>query len=1209
MTVKKLPWLLLLLLMPLSVRGGTIAPSLEILLQNLGQDESIKVLVVLEDQADIPGLDRNLRGAKAAMSQRHRLVVESLREAAARSQSGLVADLRAKSKVGRVVGFVPHWLINSIVVTATGETIRGIAARPDVARVEPDLVPVLISPVPGIKTIPAFADSGGIGTAPGIRLVGAPRVWSEYGIDGSGRIVGIMDTGVDGTHPALAARWRGNFAPAEECWLDAVGSGDTAFPVDRNSVGHGTHVMGTLTGLAPGDTIGVAPGARWIAANTILGNLGLLDNAVLASLEFMTDPDGDPSTTGDMPDVVHSSWGVFEAFDGYFDCDSRWWEAIDNIEAAGVVLTWAAGNEGPNFRSVRSPADRATSPYNCFSVGATEISDPSLIADFSSRGPSGCGGSYEIKPEVVAPGRDIYSARPGGLYQLLSGTSMAGPHVAGVVALMRQANPDLDVVSIKEILMATAIDGGDPGQDNIHGHGFIDAYAAVTAALTNIGTMTGTVSDQITGAPLADARITRYGGFNTTLTDDQGNFSLTMLAGRFDFLVSRFGYYTNGIAARIAPDSVATYHVALYPKPTAVISGLVSGPDGGPVAGAWVTPLDIPVDPVETDADGHYELELPKGTGVIYNLQGKAAGLGYVYHAVELVGDLVRDFDLPEQFVEDFETADFRSYPWTGSGNSAWTIDSVTRQQGKFSARSGAIRNDQSSNLSLNYYVSGDSYIQFWTRTSTEYFYDRLVFYLDGVPVAAWSGEKDWSQFRMLVPRGHHNFKWAYERDVAYAEGQDTVWLDFIEFPTTGEELFPSVSVDLSSLSATVAKGDTLDVPFIISNTGDWILDFEISIGDLLKNKAPAPGGAPRFQPKINSGGPDAFGYQWRDSDGLDGPVYEWVDITADGLIAGTGNDEMLGPFPLGFNFSFYESTYDSVRVCTNGFLSFTSLYPASDNVGIPEPYAPNNILAAFWDDLSDDAGGLIYYKSEPENDRFIVQFEQMARRATRAPESFQIILNGDGSILYQYDDVQETGHCTVGIENPAGDDGLLALIDRDNYLHDGMAILFEPPFIMARVAPAGGQIVPGSSLGASVTFDATNLEPGFHVAVMTIKSTDPVVPELLVPLMLTVTAVSGTPDVVPLRKVAFTGAVPNPFNPATSLKFSLPADARVELDIFDVSGRRVRSLVAGRLAAGPHSVPWKGRDDADRNVASGSYFARLTVDGVSSVKSVTLVR
>jgi hypothetical protein len=196
-----------------------------------------------------------------------------------------------------------------------------------------------------------------------------------------------------------------------------------------------------------------------------------------------------------------------------------------------------------------------------------------------------------------------------------------------------------------------------------------------------------------------------------------------------------------------------------------------------------------------------------------------------------------------------------------------------------------------------------------------------------------------------------------------------------------------------------------------------------------------------------------------------------------------------------------------------------------------------------------------------------------------------------------------------VGIENAVGDDGLLVVYDQDNHLRDGLAILLDPPVIMATVAPTEGQIAPGSSVQATVTFDATDLEPGTHVAVMTITSTDPEVSELLVPLLLTVNTVSAAPPVGLPSAVTFIGAVPNPFNPATNLKFSLPADADVVLVLFDVSGRRVRSLVAGHLSAGPHAALWNGRDDAGRNVASGTYFARLTVGGISRVKSVTLVR
>lgn len=1209
MNAQRLFPLLLFLIAAATASAGVIAPGLEAQLLDLDPTEPVKVLVVLDHQADIPALERSLQGAKAARSQRHRMVVESLRSAATVSQSDLLEYLAAELSAGRVVGFVPHWLVNSVVVTAIPAVVRDIAARPDVARVEPDLVASIISPVPSDRPQPAFADTIGVGTPPGITAIGAPRVWTELGIDGSGTIVGIMDSGVDGTHPAFADRWRGNFAPPEECWLDASGIGDTSFPVDRDAGGHGTHVTGILTGLAPGDTIGVAPGARWIAANTIVGGLSILDNSVMASLEFMADPDGDPTTNDDVPDVVQNSWGVSEAFVGYSDCDSRWWDAIDNCEAAGVVMVWAAGNEGPYNRTLRSPADRATTPLNSFSVGGTSSAFPYTIAEWSSRGPSGCPGDYRIKPEVVAPGLSIYGAAVGGGYKLLSGTSMAVPHVAGVVALMRQADPDLDVASIKEILMNTALDAGDPGEDNSYGHGFIDAYAAVISVLNNVGSIQGTITDQTTGNPLAGALVANQDGFNVVLTDENGYFHLTMLAGEANFLVSKFGYFDGGFGVSISSGGLSTHNVGLFLKPTATVSGHIYGPDGQPVAAGTVTPLDIPVAPVTANALGYYELVLPRGIGFIYDLVAGGPDMGHHYRTVELPDDIEIDFNLPERFFEDFETGTFFSYPWQGSGHSSWVIDSQNSYEGNFSARSGVVRNDQSSILSLDYYVSVDSYLQFWSKVSSEYYYDNLVFYLDGTPVAAWSGERDWSKYRRLIPRGHHTFKWVYVRDVAFYEGEDSAWLDFVEFPTTGEELFPAVALDAGSLTATVVQGDTTSVPFTITNVGDWTLDFGIGVGDLLKKGSTGGGDDLRVSPQVNGGGPDLFGYQWRDNDNINGPVYSWVDISSDGVNPGQGDDESMGPIPLGFDFNYYGSTYDEVRICTNGFLSFTSTDAAFENRTIPDAAEPNGILAAYWDDLNVNADGVVYYKSEPENDRFIVQYDRVFRLATGTRVTFQVILYRDGSILFQYADVPESDQCTVGIENPAGDDGLLVLYEKDNYLRNGMAIYFDPPVIIATVSPTTGQLAPGSSTPGRVKFDASGLEQGIHVAVMTVTSTDPVEPELLVPLILTVTGVSGEPVADLPPALIFAGAVPNPFNPNTSLKFSLPAPGKVELVIYDVSGRRVRSLVNGHLAAGSQSVPWNGRDDGNRNVASGTYFARLTAAGLTEVKSVTLVR
>jgi bacillopeptidase F len=327
---------------------------------------------------------------------------------------------------------------------------------------------------------------------PGLRAINADRVWHELGITGKGRLVANLDTGVDGDHPALTNRWRGNHEPWQECWRDALGYGDT---IPQDYYGHGTHVMGTLCGLGAGtgDTIGVAWEAEWIADNSINQWVGEeFDSDVTDAFEWFTDPDGDPGTIDDVPDVLQNSWGIDSRFGyDYQDCDYRWQTVIDNCEAAGVVVTFSAGNEGPDPQSHRSPANICKTPTTNFSIGAVDATHydfPYPIADFSSRGPSDCN-SIIKKPEVVAPGVQVYSSVPGGGYEQYGwdGTSMAGPHVAGVVALLRQADPDLDVDSIKQILMNTAVDLGLPGEENTFGWGIIDAYAAVSAIMVQRG--------------------------------------------------------------------------------------------------------------------------------------------------------------------------------------------------------------------------------------------------------------------------------------------------------------------------------------------------------------------------------------------------------------------------------------------------------------------------------------------------------------------------------------------------------------------------------------------------------------------------------------------------------------------------------------------------------------------------------------------------
>jgi len=532
-----------LMLSASSAFAGSIVPPLQAEMDRSAPGTVFSVIVNMKEQTDVPTLSQQLEARHATLAERHAAVITAL-QASSRSQEFLRNDIEPELASGAVLGYTSYWISNLMVVNGTKEAIERIAARSDVDVVEPNFRPELIKPVSMGLGGEGKAGTRGIGVTPGLRAIHAPEVWYRLGYNGAGRLIGGLDTGVDGTHPALGSRWRGagGQVPWQQCWLDLLGT-NTTFPND--GYGHGTHTMGTMTGLGAGtqDTVGVAWGAKWIACNAINQGVGSeFDNDVITAFQWFADPDGNPNTTEDVPDVVQNSWRINEGFGGgYTDCDTRWWNVIDNCEAAGVAVNFSAGNEGPGAHTIGSPPDRATTIYNAFAIGAVDATDyswPYPIADFSSRGPSGCTGVPEenkIKPEVVAPGVNVYSSIPGGGYdQNWSGTSMAGPHVSGIVPLLRQANPNLSVEDIKHILISTARDEGPAGEENTYGWGFVDAYAAVIQATVGFGQIQGHVTNgSWQNLAISGATVTLLENGTHFTTDGNGFFSGSAPAGTY----------------------------------------------------------------------------------------------------------------------------------------------------------------------------------------------------------------------------------------------------------------------------------------------------------------------------------------------------------------------------------------------------------------------------------------------------------------------------------------------------------------------------------------------------------------------------------------------------------------------------------------------------------------------------------------------------
>ncbi|MFA5928937.1 MAG: S8 family serine peptidase [Candidatus Margulisiibacteriota bacterium] len=381
------------------------------------------------------------------------------KEAVLSGQRSLTALLREAKQNGTISSFDNLWLLNAIKISAPASFLDSLNSRTDIKKIEVDWP--IRSPQPidrpaGFqKVVPGSAQSN-------ISQIYADSVWDNYRVnsipvDGLGVKIGVLDTGADYTHPLLASKIiaKRDFA------------GDNADASDHS--GHGTHVAGTI---AAGNGIGVAP-----RAELLIGRV--FDNSGNGELSNLATAAGWAVDNG--AKVINMSLG--EDTPGAF---SDYLSFINNLYNLRVVPVTAIGNSGPG-------TETSTSPGNCpNALGVGAVNGSNDIANFSSRGPISWGGVSYVKPDISAPGVGINSTYPtaSGSYSYLSGTSMACPHLSGVVALMLQANPSLGPDEIKSIIKNTATDRGAAGNDNDYGAGVVNAKLAVYYTDLTAPTMT-----------------------------------------------------------------------------------------------------------------------------------------------------------------------------------------------------------------------------------------------------------------------------------------------------------------------------------------------------------------------------------------------------------------------------------------------------------------------------------------------------------------------------------------------------------------------------------------------------------------------------------------------------------------------------------------------------------------------------------------------
>lgn len=449
-----------------TAQAATIDPDLSARMARDNGTKRYPVILHLAQQPDAAQFSQRI--ASMPQAQRGGRLLESLRAFNTPLQAPLLKELAAR-KAEDVVALVT---VNAVAAHLGANDIRELAKRKELDSIRYDIGLLAPSrrlmadpckparPTPRQRLpkscrddsrnrVPAVEVAGfdpQLPVTPALQGLGAPAAW-QAGTTGKGVTVAVVDTGIDASHPDLAGSFRGGAAD----WFDV--HGEHRRPVDRH--GHGTQIAGLVLGAGgSGQTLGVAPQAKWIAAriynDTNVGRLSQLHRI----MAWVLDPDGNPATA-DAPQIVLNAWGLGDrpgTCDLEFASDLRW------LRASGIHVVFAAGNGGPNDNSSVSPANNP----GALAVGA--LDGTGQLAMFSSRGVSACNArSY---PDLHAPGELLRTTdlSAGGIATTTAGTgtSFAAAIVSGELALLVQARPELSLSDREALLHPAGADAPPP---------------------------------------------------------------------------------------------------------------------------------------------------------------------------------------------------------------------------------------------------------------------------------------------------------------------------------------------------------------------------------------------------------------------------------------------------------------------------------------------------------------------------------------------------------------------------------------------------------------------------------------------------------------------------------------------------------------------------------------------------------------------------
>lgn len=657
-------------------------------------------------------------------------VIEELQDYSSSNQIPILNVLRGFRSHGLVDNIRPLWICNVIrfdVDSTSIESLRKALPYGTVRRVHP-VNAELFDPSTSF-----FVPPPGDSLAWGVRRVGADRIWTEYGIDGSNVLVAILDSGVDfGSLDLADALWTNTGEIPDngidddsngyiDDWRGWDWTGEDAWPHDER--GHGTHVSGTVGGRGVGGYgTGVAPGCTIMPLKILDANGRGEEPQVWEAIQYA---------------VAHGARVMNLSIGWRYSSEpdrASWRASVEAACEAGVVMCIAAGNEGTTAGApfnLRTPGDVPAA----LTVGATNFDGER--ASFSSVGPvawdtvpgyfdypypPGC-----MKPDIAAPGDSIPSVVIGGEYEYWDGTSMASPHIAGAAALILQLDSSLVHFDVVAIIESSAVDLGPVGKDSAYGAGLLD----LTAAFARVAGFGWVAGNSVSRAKLQVMDFDAW-----VEADISGHYVMKLPVGNHIIKADAFGYNADSALVTIYAGDTTSLDLPLLPGLPIEIELVARDFDtGDPIPNASFDFADWPAESVVSDSSGKIELTINETDPT----EIRAEKPGYISDSRMLVSPHSARYTFYIHRAQDFETDSALSH-WGPIDD--WEWGSAATGFGP-EARSGS--NLWGTDLDSSYSDTTDSWLGLGAIDLTDNFdHPQLAFYqwyeLEATSRGCWDG-------------------------------------------------------------------------------------------------------------------------------------------------------------------------------------------------------------------------------------------------------------------------------------------------------------------------------------------------------------------------------------------------------------------------------------------------------------------------------------